>query len=318
MFGSGSLTSPKESAEAGIRDCDVAKADSWSLLALGSGVVLCLAPLLPYDRADGRTVSEVATFVWPNGFLLFGLGIVITMAAAAHRWARGAQRRRFAAGLTAVPAVTAATIHGMQLVNLHYDRGLRLSTLQVGGWLIAAGCLGCFAVAITGSTVRRSDAAAMSPAGPLTAGKVLAALGITGGILLEWMVAPLTVTGAGFVPYGARVAVSDVYGAFAYVSVGAIPPQAIGGFGLALAVTLAVLACGQRGAQAAGVVAGAAAAAGIDTAARLVEWLDPARAVAVRPLPMLATTVTAVAFAVVALLLAKDAFPLSSASGQAQ
>jgi hypothetical protein len=318
MFSPHSLARSKESAEADIRDCGRTKPERWSLLALGSGVLLSLAPLLPYDRADGRTVSEISTFVWPNGFLLFGLGIVITMAAAAHRWARGAQWRRFAAGVTAVPAVTAATIHSVQLVHLHYDRGLRLAALQVGGWLIAAGCVGCVAAAIAGSTFRRSDRTAASLAGPPTFGTALAALGIAGGLLLEWMIAPLAVTGAGFVPYGAKVPVSDVYGAFAYISVGAIPPQAVAGFGLALAVTLAVLACGLRGGQAAGVVAGAAITAGLDTAARLVEWADPAHAIEVRALPMLSTAVTAVAFAAIAPLLAKGGFPLSPASREPQ
>jgi len=222
-----------------------------------------------------------------------------------------------------VSATTAATLQLVQLIRLHYGAGLRLTAMSAGSWALAVACVGCLIVAKNGSTFvsgAPGTPGTQRPTSslPATPRVLVSAILVTGGIMLEWLVAPLAISGAGFVPYGAHARVTDVYGAFAYISYGAIPPQAVAGFGLAITVGIAALACGSRGPQPAGIVAGVAAVAGLDTLARLVAYVHPAATTTVRPIPLLATALTSISLCVVARLIGAEAIGLPSSAVEPQ
>jgi hypothetical protein len=270
------------------------------------GIIFCVGPLLPYDRTQAGTADELSTMVWPSPFFLIGLGVVVLAAAVVAIGARNAELRRFAAGFTVVPVITAGTAHAVQLIHLHYGVGVgpRLSAMSVGSWALAAGCAASVAsvwFATCSDPVRAGRGS--NPNVPAGSRVLAGAIAVCGGLLLEWLVAPLAISPGGFVPYGASTHVSDVYGALAYISVGAIPPQAVAGFGLAMAIGISVLACGSTGFQSSGVVAGAAATMAVDAIARLVEYVHPAPAVSVRALPWIAAALAAAVAAVVARLI---------------
>jgi len=275
-------------------------------VSVACGIIFCIGPLLPYDRSRAGTVDELSTLAWPSAFFLMGLGVLVLASALAAILAQNAAVRQFAAGFTVVPAITAGTAHAVQLVRLHYGTagGLRLSAMSVGSWALAAGCVGSVVIVRYAGSSGPADAGRGSypiiPAGPRV---LVGAIAVCGGMLLEWLVAPLTIAGGGFIPYGASRPVTDVYGALAYISTGAIPPQAVAGFGLTIAIGVAVLACGSTGWQSSGVVAGVAATAAVDTIARLFEYVHPAPTVSVRMLPWIAAALTAAVAAVVSRLI---------------
>jgi hypothetical protein len=275
-------------------------------MSVACGIIFCVGPLLPYDRSRTGTVDELSTLVWPTPFFLIGLGVLVLAGGLVAVGARNAALRQFAVGFAVVPAITAATAHAVQLVRLHYGAGmgLRLSAMSVGSWALVAGCVGTIAIVLYGIGSDRVDAGRGGyPSSPAAPWVLVTAIAVCGGILLEWLVAPLAVSPDGFVPYGASAPVSDVYGALAYISTGAIPPQAVAGFGLAVLIGVAVLACGSTGFRPSGVVAGVAGAAAVDAAARLFEYAHPASAVSIRVLPWIAAALTAAVAAAVSRLI---------------
>jgi hypothetical protein len=259
--------------------------------ALSTGLLLLVGPLLPYDGQGGHTVSEADIMVWPSPVYLCGLGLTVAaLAVVAIAMAdRKPAVRRWCAGALIPPAVTALTVHTECAASLLYRTDGRGLPAGPGAWCLSAAAL--LSCALGPALLRILVAPEpwgrlAAPAPPSTP---WVAVVLCGGLLQQWFIDPLAVTGRGFVPYGMSAPVSDAYGALAYVTTGPVLPQAVAGCGLALVLGLTVVAAGLPGPTAAGVVAGAAATASVDVIARLLELVHPAHSVAVRWLPFGAT-----------------------------
>jgi len=298
-------------------------AAAWAYLI--TGALLCAGPLLPFARHGHRTTSEVAAAIWPGPVFLLGLGGCVLAGAvflafgpgSALRGGPGASlyaapgpgspRQDLVLGTLVVPAATAATSEMSDAARVFGAAGDRVSGFSWWALLLALAVVGCVLIVALGgfgpapvTANSRADHARRDTGQRACGWLPVCTVAIAGGLLLEWLVAPLAVVGSNIEPYGAHRPVSDVYGALAYVATGAVAPQAIAGLGLAVVLGLTVLASGSRQPRATGVLTGAALTAGVDGAGRLVAAVHPLLGLAVRPLPLAGAVLTALLIAALA------------------